>query len=127
MRIGIDLVHLARIHCSKEMTVRLVKMALQLYSAADTDPYILIVEMDEIEHHDRVGINITRLDEGIIELTNRTVRIGVRRKDGDTIIIVVDPDGSLDTMQVSTCAIHEGELVGLDNDFEKWRQIGGDS
>jgi hypothetical protein len=126
MKLGVDLAYLARIYWPKEKVVQLVEMALQAFEAQGIDPLIIVCGLDASDG-DEIGLNISRLAEGIVEPIGRTVRIGVRRYQGEIVVMVVDPQGSLRSMQVSTCAIQQGKLAVLGDDFEGWRAIAAEA
>ena len=124
MKLGIELRYLACINCPNELVVGLVPMILQVFETKDSDALIIDFGLDAVEG-DQIGLDISHLAKGIVKPNGRIVRIAVWRTDGETIMAFIDPKGSLSTMHASTCAIQQGELVVLDDDVEKWRDLAG--
>ena len=124
MQLGIELRYLARINCPTELVVPLVHMALQAYETHGIDPLKIDFALDAVEG-DQIGLDISRLANGIVDPIGRIVRIAVWRTNGETIMALFDPKNPVSTMDASTCAIQQGELVVLDDDVEKWRDLAG--
>jgi len=126
MQLGVDLGYLDRISCPQEKVVELVKMALRTHEESGQDPLVIdgfidccVVNEQGVE---MIGLDLSRGAQGIIEPLGRKLRIGVHRWNGELVVMVVDPNGSRRTVEVSTCDIQAGELIVLDNDFTKWRE-----
>jgi hypothetical protein len=88
---------------------------------APHDPLVLEYGLDACVG-DKIGLDLTELSEGKVKPMGRLVRVGVTRRPGKLIVVLVDHDNP-GRGDLSTCALEQGKLIVLNEDFDSWRAI----